>query len=78
MSHDELSTIDEASNYAKSRTPSYRSRKEGKSLPLPPSNEGINAGKVYQESHIKHRCLLPFQLKLQINSHLEFRIVLLL
>lgn len=72
MSHDELSTIDEASNYAKSRTPSYRSRKEGKSLPLPPSNEGINAGKSVPR--ISHKASLSTPISVETPDKFTFRV----
>lgn len=59
MSHDELSTIDETSNYANSRTPSTKSRNQEKSLPLPPSNENINIGKVLPQSLNRSQLTTP-------------------
>lgn len=72
MSHDELSTIDEASNYAKSRTPSDRSRKEGKSLPLIPSNEGINSGKGLPR--ISHKASLSTPISVETPDKFTFRV----
>lgn len=72
MSHDELSTIDEASNYAKSRTPSDRSRKEGKSLPLIPSNKGINAGKGLPR--ISHKASLSTPIPVETPDKFTFRV----
>lgn len=64
MSHDELSTIDEASNYANSRTPSTKSREE-KSLPLPPSNERANIGKILPQSSKESQLTLPSSIETQ-------------
>ncbi|CUM53411.1 unnamed protein product [Debaryomyces tyrocola] len=72
MSHDELSTIDETSNCANSRTPSDRSRKEGKSLPLPPSNEGINVEKGAPRS--SHRASLSTPISVETPDKFTFRV----
>lgn len=72
MSHDELSTIDEASNYANSRTPSDRSKKEGKSLPLPPSNEDFKAGKCLPQS--LHKVSLSTPISVETSDKFIFKV----